>query len=75
MWIERDISSLISQNDDTIQVVRGPRQCGKSSLLLRLDPEFKELSLDDPSLRNLAQADPELFLRQFSSEKLFIDEA
>lgn len=75
MWIQRDISDLISQNNDTIQIIRGPRQCGKSSLLLRLDPDFKELSLDDPSLRNLAQSDPELFLRQFSSEKLFIDEA
>ncbi len=75
MWIRRDISSFIEQNMDSIQIIRGPRQCGKSSLLLRLDPGFKELSLDDPSLRELAQNDPELFLRQFSSEKLFIDEA
>lgn len=75
MWINRDISKNISQNSDLIQIIRGPRQCGKSSLLLKLDPEFKELSLDDPSLRELAQNDPELFLKQFSSQKLFIDEA
>ena len=75
MWIERDISDLLKQNTDPIQIIRGPRQCGKSSLILHLDPEFKELSLDDPSLRELAQNDPELFLRQFDSEKLFIDEA
>ena len=75
MWIEREISSLLTQNNDVIQVIRGPRQCGKSSLLLKLDPDFQELSLDDPSLRELAQTDPELFLRQFNSDKLFIDEA
>lgn len=75
MWIQRDISNFINSNKDLIQVVRGPRQCGKSSLILHLDPEFKELSLDDPSLRELAQNDPELFLRQFQSQKLFIDEA
>jgi predicted AAA+ superfamily ATPase len=75
MWIKRDITSSLQQNADLIQVVRGPRQCGKSSLLLRIDPDFKEVSLDDPSLRELAQNDPELFLKQFNSAKLFIDEA
>ncbi|HWU43988.1 MAG TPA: ATP-binding protein [Bdellovibrio sp.] len=75
MWINRDISKFIARNKDTIQVIRGPRQCGKSSLLLHLDPNFKEVSLDDSSLRELAQNDPELFLRQFHSSKLFIDEA
>ncbi|MEI8346138.1 MAG: ATP-binding protein [Pseudomonadota bacterium] len=75
MWIERDISDSIKKNTDPIQVIRGPRQCGKSSLVLHLDSDFKELSLDDPSLRELAQSDPELFLRQFSTQKLFIDEA
>lgn len=75
MWIKRDISNIIEQNKDSIQILRGPRQCGKSSLLLHLGPEFRELSLDDPSLRELAQEDPELFLQQFSGEKLFIDEA
>lgn len=75
MWIKRDISNIIQQNADPIQIIRGPRQCGKSSLILHLDPDFKELSLDDPSLRELAQNDPELFLRQFNSQKLFIDEA
>jgi len=75
MWIQRDISNFIQENTDTIQVIRGPRQCGKTSLILHLDPTFKELSLDDPALRELAQNDPEIFLRQFDSQKLFIDEA
>lgn len=75
MWIHRDISEIIHKNTDVIQVIRGPRQCGKSSLLLHLDPSFQEVSLDDPSWRELAQSDPELFLKQFGSKKLFIDEA
>jgi predicted AAA+ superfamily ATPase len=75
MWIERDISQALTKNSSPIQVLRGPRQCGKSSLILKLDPSFKELSLDDLSLRQLAQSDPELFLKQFQNEKLFIDEA
>lgn len=75
MWIKRDISSLIQKNQDLIQVVRGPRQCGKSSLLFKLDEGFEEASLDDPALRILAQDDPELFLSQFQSGKIFIDEA
>lgn len=75
MWIQRDISDFLTSNTDIIQILRGPRQCGKSSLILHLDPEFQELSLDDPGLRALAQNDPELFLKQFPGKKLFIDEA
>jgi predicted AAA+ superfamily ATPase len=73
-WIERDISPLIQNHQELIQVIRGPRQCGKSSLLLRLGPEFAEVSLDDPALRDLAQRDPELFLSQFEGRLLLIDE-
>jgi uncharacterized protein len=43
-------------------------------LILHVDPSFVELSLDDAS-RQLAQDDPELFLKQFIGKKLFIDEA
>lgn len=75
MWIYRDISEKITENTDVVQILRGPRQCGKSSLILNLDPSFKELSLDDPALREMAQNDPELFLKQFAEGKIFIDEA
>lgn len=75
MWIKRDISASMTSNRDLIQVIRGPRQCGKTSLALRIDPTFKELSLDDPGLRELAENDPELFLNQFGDDNLFIDEA
>lgn len=75
MWIKRDISDFLQANNDFIQIIRGPRQCGKTSLILHLDSDFTEASLDDPALRELAQNDPELFLKQFGSKKIFIDEA
>ncbi len=75
MWFQRDIERSIRENHDPIQIFRGPRQVGKSSLILHLDEGFREVSLDDPGLRELAERDPELFLRQFGSDKLFIDEA
>ncbi len=75
MWIYRDISDSIRKNADVIQVIRGPRQTGKTSLMLHLDQGFQEVSLDDPALRALAQRDPELLLKQFEGKKIFIDEA
>lgn len=75
MWIDRDITSLFKENSDTIQVIRGPRQCGKTSLILHLGEGFEEISLDNPNFRELANQDPELFLAQFKSERIFIDEA
>ena len=75
IWIKRDISGIIESNPDPIQVIRGPRQCGKSSLALHLGQNFTEISLDDPGLRALAQSDPQTFLAQFEGRKIFIDEA
>lgn len=75
MWIKREISKNIRSNRDPIQILRGPRQCGKTSLFLHLDPSFKEVSFDDPSLREFARADPQAFLKQFEGQRLFIDEA
>lgn len=75
MWIKRDISSKIRNSTDLIQVLIGPRQVGKSSLFLSLDPSFKEISFDDLSVREFAQNNPELFLKQFANQKIFIDEA
>jgi predicted AAA+ superfamily ATPase len=75
MWINREISSIIETNHDPIQVIRGPRQCGKSSLIQHIGDDFVEISLDDPSLRTLAQSDPQALLDQFDGKKIFIDEA
>ncbi len=75
MWIERNISNYLKSSTDAIQVLRGPRQCGKSSLFLRLRPGFREISFDDLGLRQLAIQDPTMFLEQFGEQSLIIDEA
>ena len=74
MWIQRDISVFLKKHtDEMVQVVTGPRQCGKSSLLWHLSSGFAEVSLDDSQARRLAQRDPALFLSQHKLP-LIIDE-
>lgn len=74
MWITRDISNILAQNTNYIEVLIGPRQCGKSSLLFRLDSDYIEIGLDDFSLREVVAKDPSTFLSQFEGKKLIIDE-
>ncbi len=74
MWIKRDISDYIaSMNSEFVQIVVGPRQCGKSSLLWQMSPDFTEISFDDLQLRTLAQNDPALFLASHPGS-LILDE-
>jgi len=75
MWIERDISGLLQNaGGEYVQILIGPRQCGKSSLLWRLGRgRYSEISFDDLQLRTLAENDPALFLAQHSLP-LIIDE-
>ncbi|HHT23909.1 MAG TPA: ATP-binding protein [Clostridiaceae bacterium] len=55
-------------------LLTGPRQVGKSTLLLHLKEEGRTyVSLDDPALRNLARFSPDLFFERFQTP-LLIDE-
>ncbi len=55
-------------------LLTGPRQVGKSTLLLQLKEEERiYVSLDDPALRNLARYSPELFFERYQAP-LLIDE-
>lgn len=63
-----------------VLLVTGPRQVGKTTLLLKLAEEQKELgierkyvTLDDPDVRYLAKRDPALFLQRYTPPVL-IDE-
>lgn len=60
-----------------VVLVSGPRQVGKTTLLRRLAAEGTRarayLTLDDPTLRDLARRDPALFLQRFPAP-LLIDE-
>ena len=51
----------------------GPRQVGKTTCLKQLDPSRTYVTLDDPQARQLAIADPKLFLSRFKAP-LLIDE-
>lgn len=75
MWFKRDISYNLSRDSSFVQILTGPRQCGKSSLLLNLDPSYVELNLDDLALRETIKKDPVTFLSQLDGKKVLIDEA
>lgn len=47
-------------------LVTGPRQVGKTTLLRHVaEKQRRQVSLDDPTLRELAVSDPDLFLQRF----------
>jgi len=65
---------LAASDQFPVVLLTGPRQVGKTTLLQHLrDPGRKYVTLDDPSLRALAQEDPGLFLQRFEPPVL-IDE-
>lgn len=76
MWIERDFST----NFDPPRAleclyIKGPRQIGKTSVLVRLLPKVEtEWFLDDLMIRERAKKDPEFLISQ-SKLPVLIDEA
>jgi predicted AAA+ superfamily ATPase len=74
MYIQRDITTTLMQSRAAVQLLIGPRQCGKSTLLSHLSgATFQEVTFDDLQLRRLANHDPALFLEQFKPP-LVLDE-
>jgi len=79
MYIERDLTAQLTNSASWIQVLLGPRQCGKSTLFAALfslnnrKDHFKEITFDDLHMRQLANNDPALFLQQFEAP-LLLDE-
>lgn len=78
MYIKRDLTQQLNTTSTYIQVVIGPRQCGKSTLLAAPDSNpsstvFQEITFDDLQFRQLANQDPALFLQQFEPP-LLLDE-
>lgn len=54
-------------------LITGPRQAGKSTLLQHCLKGYTYISLDDILIRNLAESDPDLFLKTYESP-LILDE-
>ena len=73
---EREAVDTIKNIAQTFKVllVTGPRQVGKSTLLLSIKPDDMEyVTLDDEVLRKQAQNDPKMFLQEHPGP-LMIDE-
>ncbi|MFW7379624.1 MAG: ATP-binding protein [Oligoflexus sp.] len=67
MWIQREISKKIATvaKQFPALVLTGARQVGKTSLLKRLFPHHNFVTLDLPSLSELAENEPERFLAKY----------
>ncbi len=73
---EREAKEAIKKVSNSFKVllVTGPRQVGKTTLLLSMKPDNMEyVTLDDEVLRNQAINDPKMFLEEHPAP-LFIDE-
>lgn len=73
--IARTISEYIKtcMNEYFSVAVFGPRQCGKTTLVKELYPDFSYANLEDMNTRALAKNDPEEFFTRFP-EPVIIDE-
>jgi len=70
MYIKRTVEEQIKKVNDyyPVLVLRGPRQVGKSTILLKIKPSnMKYVTLDDLNIRSLALSDPEYFLKQYGT--------
>jgi len=72
--IKRDISSKIIQASKKIPVISitGPRQSGKTTLIKKLFADYQYFNLENPSIREYAENDPQALLNE--NKKLVIDE-
>ncbi len=70
--LEKEIKKLVKEFP--VAALIGPRQSGKTTLVKHIFPKYKYVSLEDLSIRELAQVDPLSFLEKFS-DKVIIDEA
>lgn len=74
--IPRDAAKEILQisKDYPVVTVLGPRQSGKSTLVLDAFPSKKYINLELPDVRQAISNDPRSFLDSISSEGVIIDE-
>ena len=67
--INKKLLSLVSSFP--IVALTGCRQCGKSTLLKNLFPQWKYVSLEDIDIRELAENDPRYFLTLYPEQTIF----
>ena len=73
--IEKKLESWIKKRQAIL--IKGPRQVGKTTLLLHLKEKFKGkyISLERESVLKAFEENPDLFVKRFKAKYLFIDEA
>ena len=69
--IEQELKKISAQFPVTL--LTGPRQTGKSTMLLHLFPRYRYITFDDSSLRLSAKKDPAAFIEALPTP-LIIDE-
>ncbi len=77
MWIIRDFQLFLKKFDhkkaQPIKILKGPRQVGKTSVLVR-NTGYKVIYFDDFNVRERARENPKLFLDQLPAS-IILDEA
>jgi predicted AAA+ superfamily ATPase len=76
MYYERTIQKTLQRISNTFPVLllTGPRQVGKTTLLTKMTGQDRKIvSLDNPTIREMAKQEPELFLQRYAPP-VMIDE-
>ena len=73
IFVERQIKEklLYLINTFPILALTGCRQCGKSTLLKKIFPDWQYVSLEDLDIREIAQNDPRYFLSLYPEKTIF----
>ncbi|MEP7008921.1 MAG: ATP-binding protein [Acidobacteriota bacterium] len=77
MYLSRLLGSALDRalNGFPAILITGPRQSGKTTFLIhQAGPDARYVSLDDPTERSLAQADPIGFLDRLPEGRVLLDE-
>lgn len=76
IYLHRDLENVIKEASQYFSVisVTGPRQSGKSTMLMHLFPEYKYFSMKDLNILEFAENDPIAFLNQCGDSGMLIDE-
>lgn len=73
IMIPRQIEEIIRKAVEQFPVITltGPRQSGKTTLLKTMFPHYTYVSLEEPDIREWAEADPRNFLNHFEKYVIF----
>lgn len=63
-YIKRSIEDIVERTDRTFKcvLITGARQTGKSTMIRKLFPDRKYVSMDNPFTEEQAREDPDLFM-------------